>query len=483
LLLSGFQLHAQKVLTLADCRQLATSHNKTLQMAKHKVDAAESLRKAAQTQYLPNISANGGYIRNQKNLSLLGEDQYLPIYNYDASGNVSYSNSCYNGWTVVNGSAVPLDANNQPFDPKTNPEKILWKSKAYIPKDAFELDIKNIFVGGITLTQPLYLGGKIRALNRIAESGKKLAQAQQEGSLSDIIVDTDAAYWRIISLVHKKKLAEGYLNLLEKLDVNLRKSVAFGVATKSEALSVKVKLNEAELALVQVDDGLSLSRMALAQICGLPMDNPLTLADESSDSLQVESPNYGTTLETVNTSNRFEIKSLEQLVKIAEANQDVAVSRFLPNVALSANYLVSNPNVFNGVDKSFAGAYQIGVVVNVPVFHFGERIHTLRAAKEEKAVATLQLEEAKEKVELDIRQANFRFQETARKARLTATGKQKADENLRYANIGFEAGTINATTLMEAQTAWLKACSEDIDARIDAQLCKVYLQKALGNIH
>ena len=207
LLTASVQGQAQNILSLADCRQLATTHNKEVQMAAEKVKAAESLRKAARTQYLPSLAANGGYIRNQKNMSLLGQDQYLPVFNYNASGTVNYAASWNNGWTLVNGSPVPLDASSQPFDPKANPEKILWKNQAYIPKDAFEVDMKNIYVGAVTLTQPLFLGGKIRELNRMADSGKKLAEAQQESEISETIVNTDAAYWRIISLINKEKLA------------------------------------------------------------------------------------------------------------------------------------------------------------------------------------------------------------------------------------------------------------------------------------
>lgn len=479
-LLTVLPLQAQRILSLDDCRDLARSHNKEIAAARAGVDMAESLRKAARTQYLPNISANGGYIHNQKSISLLGEDKYLPVYAYDAKGAVSYTSSWNNGWTLINGTATPLDKDGVPFNPKTNPEKIVWKNMAYIPKDAFSFDIKDVYVGGITLSQPLFLGGKIRELNRIADSSKKLAEAQQDSKTTETLVNTDIAYWRIVSLVHKQKLAAGYVDLLKKLDQNIDKSVKFGVATKSDALSVKVKLNEAEMSLLQVEDGLNLSRMALCQLCGLPLEEQIVLQDEKQDSLVVTSEVIPVTEQSA--ENRPEIKSLQQLSQIAASNERLAVSRFMPNAALTAGYSVSNPNMYNGVEDKFGGAYQIGVVVNVPIFHFGERIHTLQAARQAKKMTDIQLDEAREKIQLDIRQSRYKNDEAQRKVRMTSTGKERADENLRYAQVGFEAGTITATTLMEAQTAWLKATSDDIDARIDAQLCKIYLRKALGQM-
>ena len=135
--------------------------------------------------------------------------------------------------------------------------------------DALRTDTRNIFAGAVTLTQPLYMGGKIRAYNKITKYAEELARQQHSTGMQEVILNTDQAYWQVVSLVHKKKLAEGYLELLKKLESDVDKMINEGVATKADGLSVKVKVNEAEMTLTKVDDGLSLSRMLLCQLCGL----------------------------------------------------------------------------------------------------------------------------------------------------------------------------------------------------------------------
>jgi len=478
----SLNMQSQTIYSLADCRKMAYTHNKDLLIAGEKVKAAKQLRKAAQTQYLPSFSANGGYVYNQKNISILGEDMSLPIYaTTDGSSDFSkldISKSIKG--TTVNGTFVPLDANNKPYNPSVNPEKIQWNNYAYLPKDALEFDTHNVFAGAITMTQPLFLGGKIRELNRMAKSSLLIADAQLEGETTETIVQTDAAYWRIISLTNKEKLAKSYVELLQKLEKDVDKSISFGVATKSDGLTVRVKQNEAEMSLLQVQDGLSLSRMALCQQCGIPMNTEFTLEDEKLkpfSEVQVEE-----VAKEVVLTNRYEIKGLVQAVNLAESNKKIMQSRFLPNAGLTAGYLTSNPNMFNGYQQEFGGQWQIGVVVNVPLFHWGERVHTLRAAEYQKNIAQYKLEDAKEKIELDITQAHFRMTEANKKAKMTVSNKSKAEENLKYATVGYESGVIATSALMEAQTAWLKANSENIDAQIDLQMCKVYLQKAFGNL-
>lgn len=475
-----FSMDAQTVYTLSDCRRMVIEHNKQLKVAAEQVASAKNLEKAAMTQYLPNVTANGAYLHNQKNVSLMGEDAYLPVYTMAANGTPSFYHSVNNNWQYLNGTPVaPLDDNGVPFNPALDPEKINWKQMAYLPKDAFSLDMSNVYAGNIMIAQPLFLGGKIIALNELAKSARRLAEAGLEGKQAETLLETDIAYWRIVSLVNKEKLALSYLELLKKMASDVDKSIAIGVATKADQLTVKVKQNEAEMSLLQVQDGLKLSRMALNQLCGLPLDAVSQLADERLQTL--EQPDL-TPLVEQSVANRSEIKSLEEGLNMAEANKRIMVSRFLPNAALTAGYLTSNPSLFNGYKKTFDGQFQVGVVVNVPIFHWGERIQTLRSAEHEKNAVQYQLEEAKEKIELDVTQSRFKLEEATRKLAITASNNEKAQENLSCANLGYESGVIAPSTVLEAQTAWLKACSDNIDAQIDVQLCEVYLQKALGQL-
>lgn len=475
----SMQVQAQKVLQLEDCRQMALAHNKSVQMAQETVKAAKQLKEAAFTQFLPNFSANGAYTRNEKSISLLSEDANLPVYNMNANGTPNYANSWNNSWTVSNGSPVPLDANGNPFNPTTNPEKIQWKNYALLPKSAMEFDIKNVFAGSIGFVQPIFMGGKIRELYNIAKYGENLAQAQQESKITDLLLEVDEAYWRVVSLENKVKLAKEYRDLVAKVDSNVTDMITEGVATKAEALKVRVKLNEADITMTKAEDGLNLSRMALNQLCGMPLDDVYSLADQN---LAEETLTQLIPLDQA-LSNRPEIKQLIQMENIAKANEKIMISRFLPNIVLSGNYLVTNPNSFDGYKNQFGGMYSIGIVANIPLFHFGDKIHTLNAAKSQHKIATMQLEETKEKMQLQIKQSSYKVAESLKKKTSTEHNVEQAEENLRYANEGFTEGVITSTDLLGAQTAWLSAKSESIDANIDVKLTNLYLAKSLGTLN
>ena len=471
---------AQRVLSLDSCRALAIANNKNLLISQEKIRAAHYQKKAAFTNFLPQISATGGYMRNQKELSLLSDAQKGAL----TSVGTQVSGVMQSGIQGLLTQHPELTQNPQfmallqalgSTDIATPLNSI---GSAIV--DAFRTDTRNMYAGALTLTQPLYMGGKIRAYNKITRYAEELAQQQHNSGVQDVILSTDQAYWQVVSLANKKKLAESYLQLLQKLDGDMEKMISEGVATKADGLSVKVKVNEAEMTMTKVDDGLSLARMLLCQLCGLDLSSPITLADEQEENLTLSTiAANGIDLEQV-YSLRPEVRSLELATQIYKQKVNVERAAYLPSVALMGNYVATNPSVFNSFEKKFKGMWNVGVVVSVPIWHWGQGIYKVKAAKSEARIAQYQLDDAKEKIELQVNQSAFKVREAAKKLAMAEKNLEKANENLRYANLGFEEGVIPASNVLEAHTAWLSAQSEKIDAQIDVKLTEIYLKKATG---
>ena len=472
-----FTVKAQSFLNLDSCRALALANNKDLLISNEKISAAHYQRKAAFTNYLPNFSATGAYMRNQKEFSLLNNDQKAAL-----------SGLGTNLAGPIQQAATEIATAHPDLAPLIS--SLSGKLGAVLPAldqagnslvDALRTDTRNVYAGAITLTQPLYMGGKIRAYNKITKYAEELAQEQHHGGMQEVIMSTDQAYWQVISLVNKKKLAEGYLKLLQQLDSDVEKMINEEVATKADGLSVRVKVNEAEMTLTKVEDGLSLARMLLCQLCGIDLSSPITLADENMEDIPLLTTDPHFDLSTA-YENRPEIRSLELATQIYKQKVNVTRAEHLPSIALMGNYMVTNPSVFNSFENKFKGMWNVGVMVQIPIWHWGEGIYKTRAAKAEARIAQYQLQDAREKIELQVNQAAFKVKEAGKKLVMSSKNMEKAEENLRYATLGFKEGVIATSNVLEAQTAWLSAHSEKIDAQIDVKLTEIYLKKSLGTL-
>ncbi len=460
-----------QVLTLEECRSMALGNNKMLRQVAEEIRAAHYQKEEAFAAYLPAIDFAGGYMYNQKNLSMFDKDQLLPIKTFDLE------KQSYEFDIVKNPlDGKPLVVNGQPV-----PSQV-----AYLPKDALTFDIHNVFFGAVTLTQPIFMGGKIVAMNKITGFAEDMARAKRSNQARDVVYAVDAAYWQIVSLRAKERLCISYVNLLDTLSANVDAMLREGVATRRDKLAVDVKLNAAKVDLTKVENGLSLSRMALAQLCGFPIHTPYTISDEEgeldSESISSEARSDAPIDLQEVYARRDDLRQLELGVKIFKQKENVARASMMPNLALVGTYSFSNPNLYNGFKTRFNGAFSVGAMLTVPIWHWGGNYNKLRAAKAQTAALGMELENAREMIDLQVSQASFKAHEAVKTCRMTESNLAEADENLRCATLGFKDGVMTVDDVMGAQTGWLKAHSEDIDARIDLYLCDVYLAKVLGKL-
>ena len=383
---------------------MAIKSNKELLIADEKIKAASYEVKSSRAHYLPSVDASAAYMYNSKNISLISDKQAAAI-----GGMIDNATGALGSlFPDLAGSITGTDA---------IPGKL---------KEALTFDMHNIYVGTVSVTQPLYMGGKIRAYYDITRYSEELARTLKSTAVKDLIITVDQNYWQIISLVHKKKMAESYVNLLERLSRDVGDMLEAGIATKSDELTVAVKLNEAQIALTKIDDGLVLSKMLLSQLCGLPISDNCSLIGESAPPTMVPAPLI-TDMEDI-FKRRTEIKSLRLVADIYKKKEVISRSAMLPQVALMGNYTLMNPHVFNGFQNKFDGMFTVGVGVKIPVWHWGEHHYKLKAEKSQTRSAILKLEDAREKVELQVNKALFQVQESNRTLLMTITNMDKAEE-------------------------------------------------------
>ena len=423
--------------TVDDCITLATEHSISLKVAGETAKIARNTRSQSISNYFPHISVVGSYQWNQKNLEL-----------------IDYGSMMY-------GMLIPAEI-----------------------RHLTRIDIQNVMVADVALVQPVFLGGKLVALNKMANYGQTMAENNVKAMHDNVSLLTQENYWLVVSLAKKRELAHSMVELLTQTQTNVRHMIDEGVATPADLLNVEVRLNEVQLAESKIEQGLTMAKFNLMQLCGIDLNDTIMLADETSDTITLQTNgNLIATLDTANLyTNRTDIANLELSKKITKKQETIVRSSLLPNVLVNANYLVSNPNLYKGFDNSFGGMFNVGVSVTVPITEWIGGSYRLNSAKANTRIKDLEIQEAKDKAQLELKQATFQYSQANNTLAVAATNKSIADVNLRAAKLQFEEGLCSPLALMEAQTAWLKAHTEYIDAQIDVHISELALQKVSGQV-
>ena len=504
-------------LTLDDCREMALEADKDLQQARTRIEMAGYDRKIALANYFPTVSATGAYLYNNRDIALVDEFQSSML---QSAGSVMQG--------VMEGAAASMEeqisgAMSQAMTGtmaqlmtaiQTNPalaqeymsspmwQTVLGMLQKMDPSSLVQLqlpdisepvnaigadidkalhpDLHNIWMGAVTVQQPVFAGGKILYSNKMAALGEDLARSKYDMEEAQVVLDVEQAYWQIVSIAGKKRLSDSYADLLHTLESDVNASVKAGVMTESDALQIKVKANEADMLRTKATNGLTLAKMLLCQRIGLPLDSDIELADEHLDMVPLPERTRDKSLDDI-YADRPETCSLELASRIYDAKAKVIRADGLPKVALTANWLVSNPNPFNGIQNTWnGGMLSAGVMVNIPLFHGLENTNRYRKARAEASLYRTQLEDAKEMIELQVTRERKAVGEAQEKLSMAQANLASAEENLRTATIGFEAGVISTSTVLSAQTAWLSAHSDCLDAGTELQMAAAALRKAEG---
>lgn len=437
------RLSAQKTMTLEECRKIAVEHNKELKNAEYQKQEARANQKTARTAYLPSISAsaNAMYLPNVEGFSIPGG--FLPT----ASSEEAALNEEFTGVSDVWSPGMSLELNNL-----------------------------SVIYGLVTVTQPLYVGGKIRYTNKQADIGLEIFDHNYNLKYSEIIEKTDNIYWNIASIIANVNLAEIYIEMLTELEEQMVQMYDLGLTPASEKLKVSVQKNEAELKLIKVKNRLIISKMYMNQILGQDLNTEIQIADSLTYNIKMLDVQNGISNAL---SNRDELAILEKQLQITKYSKKIALADYLPQVGISAGY--SSYYVTDLVeDPSFSPS--IAGQISIPIFQWGQGKYKQDAADLRIKQAQTSLENTNDLISLEVQQVKIKVEEAYESVQIAKKNITEAQESLDETKASFEVGLNTTTDVLNAQAKWQSANSQLINALAQFKILQTSWQKVTGNL-
>ena len=423
-----FSLHAQDLQAL---QQAAIQNNRKLQSSRIAVQMAQEDRKQAFTNYFPSIQAAGGVFQGFHRLVQVDVGESL----FAQFGMPPITISAIKKGALVNAMAV----------------------------------------------QPVFAGGQIVNGNRLARLQEEIRQLQLQMSERDVSLQVARLYWQVVAL----KANIGTLDAADRQLAEVHKFTsdyaAAGLTTRNDILRVELKQQELASSRLQLQNGIALTEMALAQLCGsptapVPAVSPAGSCSERSpiDSLISRIGADTTQLAEVSTplplgeglgvGLRIESLLSRKAVDAAALQVKMERGKYMPTAAIGISDMYYNmmaKNVNNGV---------VFATVAVPISAWWGGSHAIRKAKLAQQQAANDYEDTVEKLRLDNQTAWNNLQESLSQITIAEKSIVSAEENLRMSFDQYKAGTLPLIDLLDAQTLRQQAADRLIEARANYQL-------------
>lgn len=433
---------ATEQLTLEQCREMALKYNKELAASEQQARYALFTKRSTRALFFPNFSLTGTGLYSNLNGSFGIAGGNLPTFLPDATGQ-------------------PLP--NGGF--------------AYFPGVEMDYKVGMVYMGGITVEQPIYMGGKIRAAYRMARHGELMAKANRNLTATEVILKTDEAYSLLVKAQEMQEVARSYHALLQELMKNVESAHRHGLKPKNDVLKVQVKLNESELSIRKASNALRLAQMNLCHCIGRPLLTPVSTSERFPE-VEAEASE----LQTSDISLRPEVEILDHQVEIARQQLKMTRSEALPQVGVMGNY-----SYMHGMEMDHRTLFdkpQFTALLNVqiPLFHFGERANKIKAARAKLQQTQLERDNLNEQMLLELTQAANNLDEAQLECEIAERSLQQADENRRVSRSQYDAGMETLSDHLEAQSLWQQAWQTHVESRYQLYLKYIAYQKAAGKL-
>ncbi len=411
-------------LSLADCREMALLADENLKIAQNNLAGADLDRAVARTAYLPKIAGSASAL------------YYAP-------------------------------------DSKM--------------MDMITLQLRGAYMAGISLTQPIYTGGKITAANKMAAIGAEASREQLRAARMDVIAGAEKAYWTLVAVRAKVDMMESYKAMMDSVYLTTSVAVNAGMAPHQALLRVDTRRSEIVYRLGHARSGADICRMALCRIIGVA-DSVAITPTESVGAL------FELPAGELDISGRPELALLQKNIDIRKQEVNMARADFLPTLGLQVGWNAYGNIRTKGITQDATGNYVpfstttnsdgfMGVLsLQVPIFHWGEGIKKVRRAKIEVENASLTLERNRRLMELEANQYYTNLMTGFDLVSFAEKAMAEAEENLSIMRRQYDNGLTTLTDLLEAQSQWQSSYSNLIEARTQLRISLIDYLRSTGTL-
>ena len=349
-----------------------------------------------------------------------------------------------------------------------------------------ELRMRGTYMAGISLTQPIYTGGKISSGRRLAKIGEAVASEQRRMTRMEVIAEADNAYWSYIAVERKVKMTEQYKTLMDTLFHQTETALKAGMATDNDLLRIEARRSEILYQLQRARNGTDLCRLSLCRIIGvdsntefIPTDTLITVTTPSQLSADIDS--------------RPELRLLEKQIEANEQQIRMTRADMLPTVGFSAGYtyygnikLKGTADIGNGTlipfTQQFRDGIGIAMLASRSLFFTGTKGATKYESQFDLDNARLEMQKNSRLLDLEVQQAIRNVEDGFRLIEAADLAFRQAEENLRVMQNRYAASMAPLTDLLDAQSQWQQASSNLIEAQTQYKIYETDYLRATGKL-
>jgi len=315
-------------------------------------------------------------------------------------------------------------------------------------------------------------------LREIASLGVDTAKIQKEAAIQDLVLNVKEAYFGILKAEKLENVAK---QAVEQLKANLVVSQAFydeGIIAKNDLLQTEVQMAQARQNLIKAKNGVEITKSLFNKLLRRGLNQRVKIKDILDYypiSLLLDQ-----CIEKAG-QNRPEIKEVSLNVMSAEKAIDLAKSSYYPSVTLVGNYQREADDILLGSGPGEdPDNWTITLKGEWTFWEWRKKRHNVAAARAKLAKANYILNEIKDNIQLEVKEAYLSLREAEKNIQVAKKAVVQAEENFRMNEERYKQQVATSTDVLDALTLLTQARTNYFNALSEHNIAWARLERAMG---
>jgi len=339
-----------------------------------------------------------------------------------------------------------------------------------------EIEIQPIDsgTGTVSVSQVVDISGVVRTATDAASLFSRIANLDVQRTRNDVVLQVKQAFYDVLRAQELVRVAEESLRNAEVRRKLAQAAVDAGVSPKLDVMRAEAAVAAAQQAVITARNALQLAKSAFNNVLGRRVDEPVELLPVDE---QVPEPaDFNQYLQEA-LAKRPEMIQANLGISLAEKQVTAAKRDQLPTVVVRGQWDFNlKTSTFQPREYSFTAI----AAVQFKIWDSGQTQGRVEQARADVDKAKIAVENVREGIALEVRNAYLGLQEAREKVAVAEKGLQAATESLRVARLRYEAGVSNQLELSDAELAYTQAEQNLVNARYDLRVAWARLEKAMG---
>lgn len=327
---------------------------------------------------------------------------------------------------------------------------------------------------GINVSWPIWTFGKVEGAIDAARYQKNIADLNVYKTEADTKLAAVQAYYQYLEAIKLAEVqAQSVTDYASHLN-NVQQQFDAGIVAKLDVLSSNVSLANAKQKSIAADNTRDVAEANLNNIMRVPMNTTLNPLDKN-----FPEPEFDLTMEQailMAQKYRWELVEADYGVKAAEASLRSAKAGYLPTVSVGGGYSWKEASV-TAVDKD-DWAIQGGL--SWSLWDGGATQASVKKADAAVKTAQETLLQAREKIELEVRQDYLNVLSYKEQIRAAEASVAQAEEAYKIATVRYSSGVGINLDVLDAELALNTARTNYITALYNYNIGLATLEHAMG---